>query len=173
MTSLTDPITTSNITHRAPAQPPKVEDSSTALTSDFETYLKMLTVQMENQDPLDPADASEFSVQLATFSSLEQQVYGNQLLEQMIASAGQSGGLDMVNLLGREALVDENATFTGTPIAVRIPDLPDHDTAVLRVENDFGGSFATQPLDKNARSIQWPPSADLGTTPHASYRFVI
>ena len=30
-----------------------------ALSSDFETFLKILTVQMENQDPLNPVDSAD------------------------------------------------------------------------------------------------------------------
>ena len=31
--------------------------SAKAISSDFETFLKMLTVQMQNQDPLNPVDS--------------------------------------------------------------------------------------------------------------------
>lgn len=39
-----------------------------------EDFLTMLLAQLENQDPLDPQDATEFTAQLATFSMLEQLV---------------------------------------------------------------------------------------------------
>ena len=35
-------------------------------------FLQLLVTQLQNQDPLNPADATEFTAQLATFSSLEQ-----------------------------------------------------------------------------------------------------
>ena len=61
-----------------PSQSTSIAPSSnSALSSDFETFLKMLTVQMENQDPLNPVDSADFAVQLATFSSVEQQVLTN------------------------------------------------------------------------------------------------
>ena len=41
---------------------------------DFQTFLKMLTTQIKNQDPLNPMEGSDFAVQLATFSGVEQQV---------------------------------------------------------------------------------------------------
>ena len=40
--------------------------ASSAITSDFETFIRMLTVQMENQDPLNPMESTEFATQLAT-----------------------------------------------------------------------------------------------------------
>ncbi len=49
---------------------PKNESSSN-ISADFETFLKMLTVQMQNQDPLNPVDSSDYATQLATFSGVE------------------------------------------------------------------------------------------------------
>ena len=48
--------------------------NAAVLSSDFETFLKMLTTQMQNQDPLNPVDSTDYATQLATFSSVEQQV---------------------------------------------------------------------------------------------------
>ena len=45
---------------------------STGLTGDFNTFLKLLTTQLQNQDPLNPQDATQFTAQLATFSMLDQ-----------------------------------------------------------------------------------------------------
>ncbi len=50
----TSPI--SAATSAAASQPAKKPDGNPALSSDFETFLKMLTVQMENQDPMNPME---------------------------------------------------------------------------------------------------------------------
>ena len=64
----------------APAAAPQGAEKP-KISSDFETFLRMLTVQMQNQDPLNPIQSSDFAVQLATFSGVEQQVRTNDLLE--------------------------------------------------------------------------------------------
>lgn len=74
--------------------------NATALSSDFETFLKMLTVQMQNQDPLNPIDSTEYAMQLATFSSVEQQVLTNDLLRQMMGGQG-AQLLDAAWLIGQ------------------------------------------------------------------------
>ena len=51
------------------------------ISSDFETFLKMLTVQMKNQDPLNPVESTDYATQLATFSGVEQAVLTNDLLK--------------------------------------------------------------------------------------------
>lgn len=48
---------------------------------EFNTFLTLLTAQIRNQDPLAPLDSTQFVEQLATFSSLELQAEGNQVLE--------------------------------------------------------------------------------------------
>jgi flagellar basal-body rod modification protein FlgD len=35
--------------------------TASKISSDFETFLKMLTAQISNQDPLNPIDASDYS----------------------------------------------------------------------------------------------------------------
>jgi len=48
----------------------------------------MLTVQMQNQDPLNPVDSSDYAVQLATFSNVEQQVQTNDILRELQSQMG-------------------------------------------------------------------------------------
>ena len=43
-----------------------------------DTFLKLLVSQLQNQDPLNPADSTQFVGQLAQFSSLEQLIQINQ-----------------------------------------------------------------------------------------------
>ena len=54
--------------------------SKAAVSADFDTFLKMMTTQMKNQDPTKPIDSADYAVQLATFSGVEQQTKTNQLL---------------------------------------------------------------------------------------------
>lgn len=55
--------------------------SSSSQAEDFDTFLTLLTAQIRNQDPLEPVDSTQFVEQLATFSNLELQAKGNQILE--------------------------------------------------------------------------------------------
>jgi flagellar basal-body rod modification protein FlgD len=75
---ITDPTT---LRPAATTAPP----ANRALPSDAVTFLNMLTVQMRNQDPLNPMAPTDFAVQLATFSSVEQQLQTNTLLQSMLS----------------------------------------------------------------------------------------
>ncbi|MEZ5351241.1 MAG: flagellar hook capping FlgD N-terminal domain-containing protein [Bryobacteraceae bacterium] len=56
------------------------ETATDPLTSK-DTFLKLLVAQLQNQNPLDPADPMGFVSQLAQFSSLEQTLAMRQELE--------------------------------------------------------------------------------------------
>ncbi|SRR5579862_126571 len=53
-------------------------------TSNFDTFLTMLTTQLKNQDPLSPVDTSQFTQQLVSFSEVEQQINTNKNLQQLL-----------------------------------------------------------------------------------------
>ncbi len=94
--------------------------AGTNISSDFTTFLKMLTTQMNNQDPLNPMDSSDFAMQLATFSGVEQQVKSNDLLKSM---ADQIGAMNMSNLsswVGMEARSVSPVYFDGAkPVTIQ------------------------------------------------------
>lgn len=64
----------------------------TALSQDFDDFLQLLTTQLQNQDPLEPVDSTEFTNQLVGFSQVEQQINMNDKLETLI-SATQANSL--------------------------------------------------------------------------------
>lgn len=65
---------------------PAPSSSSSASTpnipgADKETFLKLLVTQIQNQDPLNPTDSTQFVTQLAQFSELEQMTNVNTNLQ--------------------------------------------------------------------------------------------
>jgi len=72
-------ITNNSITPSTPQPTP-----STATTNplgDEQTFLQLLVAQLQYQDPLQPADGTQFVTQLAQFSDLEQQIGSHQDLD--------------------------------------------------------------------------------------------
>ena len=123
---------------------------------DYETFLQMLTTQMQNQNPLNPMEASDFAVQLATFSGVEQQVQTNRLLESL--STGQEMR-DMANWVGMSARTAKGAHFHGSPITVATPTAE----SAERVE------LVVPPGDS---SVTWSGRTDDGSAmPHGHYTF--
>lgn len=79
------------------------EGSGTGL-GDFDTFLRLLVTQLQNQDPLNPLESSEFTGQLATFSQLEQQVEANDLLRELTTQSDFSAQLLAVSYIDQQVL---------------------------------------------------------------------
>lgn len=75
----------------------------------FDTFLKLLTAQLQNQDPLSPMDSAKFTEQLVQYSQVEQQISTNSKLDALAKqiAAGAAGGA--LSYLGQTALFDSNA----------------------------------------------------------------
>ena len=58
--------------------------SGNAESEEMSQFLRLLTTQIENQDPLEPLDANQFIEQLATINRLEQQITTNGYLEEIV-----------------------------------------------------------------------------------------
>ncbi|MFO7748843.1 MAG: FlgD immunoglobulin-like domain containing protein [Desulfobacteraceae bacterium] len=108
-------------------QPRETEKEEEALGR--ENFLTMLVAQLENQDPLNPMEGSDFSAQLAQFSSLEQLMNLNETMENMATAFTNSSEADVTNLVGKEV--------TGEVDAIEVAD-----------GQSFGGAYTiTEPGD--------------------------
>ena len=136
--------------------------ASEALTSDFETFLLMLTTQLQNQDPLNPIESQDFAVQLATFSGVEQQVRTNQLLESLAGGLGASGLSQLAGWVGMEARVSAPVAFDGTPVDISLDADPGSDRAELIVADAFGNEVARQQVPLGQDTIEWVGVAQSG-----------
>ena len=143
------------------ADPAEGPGTGGALSSDFETFLRMLTVQMQNQDPLNPAEASDFAVQLATFSGVEQQVLTNELLRASgLASAQGERLADYSDWIGMHARSAAPVPAGGAPVTIEPQPHPAADTAVLVVRDAQGQilhetplALPAQPLDRGVAVV--------------------
>ncbi len=74
-----------------------------ALSADMDMFLNMLTTQMQNQDPLDPMDTSEYTQQMVQFSSVEQQIQQNATLQQILSTLSTQDMAKAASFLGTRA----------------------------------------------------------------------
>lgn len=141
-------------------------DSISQTTSDYQAFLKLMTAQMQNQDPLAPMDATQFVTQLAQFSQVEQSVQANSKLDDLrkaIASISSQGSLA---LIGRDievasdviSLEEGSAEFT---FAV------DGDPSELRytILNSLGQPVRSEAIvyEGGRQSITWDGRDNDGT----------
>ncbi len=59
--------------------------ASQSIAGNFDTFLQLLTTQLQNQDPLDPMDTGSFTQELVEFASVEQQIDMNTNMQTLIS----------------------------------------------------------------------------------------
>ncbi len=135
--------------------PPAIPAKKPGISTDFDTFLKMLTTQLDNQDPLNPVESADYAVQLATFSGVEQQTKTNQLLEALTGQFGVSGISQLAGWVGKEARSTAPVNFTGAPIAVTYAPNIQADKTVLVVKNLKGEVVSRETVPVSAAAYQW------------------
>ncbi len=171
---MTTPPIISNAVSAATGPAPAAPSSNATLSSDFETFLEMLTAQARYQDPLDPISSSDYAAQLAQFSMVEQQVFTNDQLGALNTTLGGTAINTLSNWIGLEARATTSARFDGAPITVFPNPSADADRADLVVYNDFGSEVARRDIPLSDDSYTWsgldPSGQMLGT---GNYSFVV
>lgn len=123
--------------------------------ADFTTFLKMLTTQMKNQDPLNPVEANDFAVQLATFSSVEQQTKTNQLLEKLVEKPSHNKLGEVAGWIGKIARTKAPLWFGSQPIEMEIKPAVGADKAVLKAINEQGVVVHSQEIPAERGLAEW------------------
>ncbi|SFJ61986.1 flagellar hook capping FlgD N-terminal domain-containing protein [Celeribacter neptunius] len=139
------------------------EEASSGISSDFETFLKMLTVQMQNQDPLNPIESSDYATQLATFSGVEQAVQTNDLLKDLSSQLGLMGFSQLSGWVGMEARSESAAYFDGaSPVTLTGEFASAADNAKLIVRDASGTVVQERSMEPTEGSFEWDGLDDDG-----------
>jgi flagellar basal-body rod modification protein FlgD len=91
----------------------RADQSRMSLGTDFGNFLKLLTVQLKNQDPTAPLEPNEFTQQIVSFSAVEQSINTNKNLERLISVSQTQQLNSAVGYIGKEVEIDASkATLT-------------------------------------------------------------
>jgi len=144
----------------------KINNSRTSLANNEQTFLKLLTVQLKNQDPLSPTDTTQMTSQITQMTGVEQQLVTNDLLAALVGMNTGTGLSEGVNMIGKQVtattdnstLKDGKATFSWTQ--------PGASTSLtVEVKNAAGKVIRTlHPDDQKSgdHTITWDGKDDSG-----------
>jgi flagellar basal-body rod modification protein FlgD len=141
-------------------------------------FLTLLVAQMQNQDPLNPSDATEFTAQLASFSQLEQLFNLNESMDKLAASQSNSERVSALSMIGKDVLVG-GSTFTlndgpeeiGYKVDGQVEDI------LIRIQDSNGIQVATMhpsELGPGNHSITWDGLDRNGEAlPPGKYKLIV
>jgi len=123
-------------------------------------FLNLLVTQLQHQDPLNPAESTEFTAQLAQFSSLEQLSNINDNLKNMELFQTSVTNSQAVSYIGKEITARGNTVQleSGQPAECHFELADNAALAVISVYDANGGfvtSFETGPLNFGRQSAAW------------------
>ncbi|WP_263139168.1 flagellar hook assembly protein FlgD [Pseudomonas sp. RIT-PI-AD] len=140
-------------------------------------FLQLLVTQMNNQNPLDPQDNSEFVAQLAQFSTVEGIGNLNTSMTTLLANTQSSQALQASSLVGRKVIVTTNKAVldTGESLKGAINLTGASNNVYVNVYDSTGAqvnriNLGTQPA--GTVSFTWDGKDSNGTqTPTGTYTF--
>ncbi len=141
--------------------------SQATLANNFDTFLTLLTAQIQNQDPLEPLDSNQFTDQLVQFSGVEQQIRTNESMETLIAATRSGAGATLSGYLGQTAEVATNgAGFSGDPVTFGYNLSSDAAEAKISVLDSNGAVVysTTGTTAAGSNTFNWNGETNQGTT---------
>lgn len=131
-----------------------------SLANNFDTFLTLLTAQLQNQDPLAPMDSTQFTQQLVQFSQVEQQIRTNQQMESLVGQFQAASASAALSYLGKDAIVEADETYLAGGEANWAYVLPDGgaDSVTITVRDSAGRAVYTTedlPITEGEHLFTW------------------
>ncbi|MFO7830737.1 MAG: flagellar hook capping FlgD N-terminal domain-containing protein, partial [Desulfuromonadaceae bacterium] len=124
-----------------------------------EEFLTLMVEQLKNQDPMNPQDATEFTSQLAQYTSLEQLININSSIEDMGSGTAEMQRLSALSMIGTEVVSKGSEfTFTGEPTKLGYNMDEEAEQGVLYIRDNSGNTVAAKPLTQTSEGqhmLEW------------------
>jgi len=142
-------------------------DGST-IAGNFQTFLTLLTTQLQNQNPLDPLDTNQFTAQLVQFAQVEQQLKSNDQLSTLVSLQQTAQNTQALQFVGQQVGVTGNTTALSNGSATWNLNVPKPATGTITITSATGqtvysGNYSmdagNQPFTWNGQDssgLQWP-----------------
>jgi flagellar basal-body rod modification protein FlgD len=138
----------------------------TAKNLGVDDFLRLMTTQLKNQDPLKPLDSTEFVAQLAQFGTVSGIQGMQSSLNTLSASLRSSQMLSGASLVGHLVLsAATDASFDGGLLAGAV-DVPEGSSNVKLTISDASGQVVRRidlPAQAGSQTFRWDGVADNGT----------
>jgi len=146
--------------------------ATTGIADNFQTFLTLLTTQLQNQNPLDPLDTNQFTAQLVQFAGVEQQLKSNDQLKSLIDIEKSAQATAALAYVGNTVAVDgSTAKFDGSATWNLKSDKAATATVTITSstgQTAYSGSYS---LNQGNASFVWDGKGNDGSQwPAGSYK---
>jgi flagellar basal-body rod modification protein FlgD len=162
----------SNAAANSSAAPAAASSAAPALAGNFNDFLKLLTTQLQHQDPTSPLDPNQFTQELVQFASVEQQINTNTSLSTMISLQQTQQAASALTFLGATVAVSGKTAELANGTANWSYSVNQPATANISISNASGQVVYTtsQSVQPGAQTFTWNGVDRQGTTwPSGAY----
>lgn len=165
-----EPISAGDLTTTKPSNP----SQPSPLSSDFNAFLNMLTTQLKHQDPLNPVDSADYAMQLAAFSTVEQQVLLNQKMDVLQNNLHQNTLASLSNWMGKTVKLPGSFTFSGGEVTALITPPTGSEKTDFIVQDAAGAEIFRHRLGAQDQEFAWAGTTSKGAVaPFGHYNFAL
>ncbi len=140
--------------------------ATTTATGTQDRFLKLLTAQLKNQDPLNPMDNAQLTSQLAQISTVDGIERLNATLEKLVSSSVDAEAVQAAGLVGHQVMVaGSGLTLTDAGAAGGVELAAAADQVTLTIKDTNGLTIRTIELgnlDAGMHNFGWDGKADSG-----------
>ena len=143
--------------------------ASTQIAGNFQSFLTLLTTQLQNQNPLDPLDTNQFTQQLVEFAGVQQQLNTNDSLATLVSLQQTAQSTQALGFVGKTAVVNGSTAALSNSTATWELTVPSASNVNVTIANStgqtvFSGTYSVaagsnQPFTWNGQGndgTQWP-----------------
>ncbi len=139
--------------------------ASQQIAGNFQSFLELLTTQLQNQNPLDPLDTNQFTQQLVEFAGVQEQLNTNDSLSTLVSLQQTAQATQALTFVGKTAIVNGNtATMTNSSATWEL-NVPSNSNVNISIANSSGQTVFTQTVPETAgnQSFTWNGIGSDGT----------
>jgi flagellar basal-body rod modification protein FlgD len=140
--------------------------ASQQIAGNFQSFLTLLTTQLQNQNPLDPLDTNQFTQQLVEFAGVQQQLNTNDSLATLVSLQQTAQSTQALGFVGKTAVVSGSTAALTDSTAVWQLSVPTASTVNVSIANSTGQAVFTGNFTVaagNNQPFEWNGQGSDGT----------
>ncbi|MGJ4916466.1 flagellar hook assembly protein FlgD [Bradyrhizobium sp. HKCCYLRH2060] len=151
--------------------------AGSTIAGNFQTFLTLLTTQLQNQNPLDPLDTNQFTQQLVQFAGVEQQLKTNDQLASLLTMQQTTQATQALAFVGKTAVVNGSTTTMTKGQASWDLSIPKDSNLTVSITNSvgqtvFSGKYSASAGDN--QTYNWNGQGNDGTQwPDGQYKITV
>ncbi len=137
--------------------------ANTQIAGNFQSFLQLLTTQLQNQNPLSPLDTNQFTQQLVEFAGVQQQINTNDSLATLVSLQQTAQSSQALQFVGKTAVVKGSTASLTNSEATWELNIPTASTVNISIAASNGQTVYSNNFNANAGNNQVFNWNGLGT----------